>query len=298
MTRRLRILLAIAALLAAVPVWHTAHTARYEYSNFHEPRTVPVRPHDAQALGLRDVAFTTPDLVTLRGWYLPSRTGAAVVLAAGSLATRTGLLDHARLLHAAGFGVLMFDWPGLGESGGRIGFGAAERSALHSAVTFLVAQPGIRPGQVGCVSFSMGSWMALAVAAADTRIRAVVAEGVFDDPWSQLRSEYENSGPASQLGAYIGARLAGVERHPVRSREIVAAIAPRPILFVAGTNDVTVPAILSRAVHDAARAPKEFWLVKGASHGTYLQADATYGRRMVGFLQRALSAAAPPLTAH
>ena len=61
------------------------------------------------------------------------------------------------------------------------------------------------------------------------------------------------------------------------------------MLIVAGTDDTTVPASLSREVYDNAREPKTFWLIPGAEHGGYLRADPTYGTRLREFIEHALA---------
>jgi hypothetical protein len=65
------------------------------------------RPH-------RAVSFRTNDGLVLRGSYVPSRNGAAVIVAPG----RTGTRRHARMLVRHGYGVLIFDRRGEGKSEG------------------------------------------------------------------------------------------------------------------------------------------------------------------------------------
>ena len=57
--------------------------------------------------------------MTLAGWYAPSRNGAAVVLLHGAGSTRSNVLDEAVVLAEHGYGVLMLDARGHGESAGR-----------------------------------------------------------------------------------------------------------------------------------------------------------------------------------
>ena len=48
---------------------------------------------------------------------------------------------------------------------------------LAAAVSFLARQPGVEAGKIAVLSESMGGEQALAAVGADSRIRAVVAEG-------------------------------------------------------------------------------------------------------------------------
>ena len=58
--------------------------------------------------------MTTSDGLRLAGWYVPSRNGAAVIAFPG----RNGPQAHTRMLARHGYGVLLFDRRGQGESEG------------------------------------------------------------------------------------------------------------------------------------------------------------------------------------
>jgi dipeptidyl aminopeptidase/acylaminoacyl peptidase len=73
----------------------------------------------SRGLAYSSVTVRTADEVELAGWYLPSRNGAAVVLLHGAGSTRSDVLDEAAVLALNGFGVLMIDARGHGDSGGR-----------------------------------------------------------------------------------------------------------------------------------------------------------------------------------
>ena len=114
----------------------------------------------------------------LAGWYVPSSNGAAVVLRHGSGSTRTDVLDQAAAIARGGYGVLLTDARGHGESGGRaMDFGWFGDADTTAAVTFLTEQPDVDADRIGVVGMSMGGEEAIGAAAADPRISAVVAEG-------------------------------------------------------------------------------------------------------------------------
>ena len=60
------------------------------------------------------VSLTTSDGLQLAGWYVPSRNRAAVIVVPG----RSGPRAHTRMLARHGYGVLLFDRRGEGESEG------------------------------------------------------------------------------------------------------------------------------------------------------------------------------------
>ena len=107
------------------------------------------RPSD-HGIDYRDVEFTTDDGVDLSGWYIPSTNRAAVVLMHGSGSTRSAVLDHAIVLAERGYGVLLFDSRGNGDSDGRaMGLGWYGDLDTAAAVSFLSATARCRPGSSG-----------------------------------------------------------------------------------------------------------------------------------------------------
>ena len=64
------------------------------------------------------VHLTTSDGLELEGWYRPSRNGAAVLLVSGGGSTRMSTLRHATMLERQGYGVMVYDPRGMGNSEG------------------------------------------------------------------------------------------------------------------------------------------------------------------------------------
>jgi dipeptidyl aminopeptidase/acylaminoacyl peptidase len=250
------------------------------------PRAVARPARDAWLGAARDISLQTSKGVRLRGWLLDSANGAAVMLVHGSKADRTQLLPEAYILSTAGYGVLMFDLPGSGESGGQKRRGN-EADFLRLATDWLVSQPGIRSGGIGAYGFSSGAAFLAESAAHNAQIRAVVLAGCYADAEEHIRHDFRQFGPISGMPAVWAARWAGVVNlHPLDN---VTAISPRALFFIAGDADRTVPPDSSERLYSAASEPKEIWIVRGAAHGGYaLVAGEEYARRLVGFFDRAL----------
>ncbi len=102
------------------------------------PRPATGATPGSRGLAYSSVAVRTADGVDLAGWYLPSSNGAAVVLLHGAGSTRSNVLDEAEVLARNGFGVLMIDARGHGESGGRaMDFGWHGDADVAAATAFL-----------------------------------------------------------------------------------------------------------------------------------------------------------------
>jgi uncharacterized protein len=235
------------------------------------------------------VAFRSADGLRLAGWYVPSRNRAAVIVSPG----RSGPVEHARMLARHGYGVLLFDRRGEGESDGDFNaYGWGGDADLKGAVTFLVRRPDVDSGRIGALGLSVGGEMLLETAAEDRRLRAVVSEGGsvrsvaehWDDPGIGALQKPFTPMAAQTLAVSVLAN----EGPPPSLMDLVDDIAPRSLLLIRGLDGQPAE-VLNRAFYDAAGAPKQLWEVPGAGHtGALSAAPAEYERRVVDFFDEAL----------
>jgi dipeptidyl aminopeptidase/acylaminoacyl peptidase len=234
--------------------------------------------------GLVEASFPSRTGDRLRGYYAPSRNGAAVVLLHGSGGERSDLVHEARLLAEAGVGVLLFDWPGHGESEGKITWGESERQALEGALDWLAAKPGVDPRRLGAFGFSMGGYILAQVAAADLRLRAVALAGAPHDAREHTLWEYRRLGWLRQWPALLAVRVSGMQLDELVPERVVGRIAPRRLLLIAGSEDTAVPLWMTERLHRAAGEPRRLLVIRGAGHGAYHEAAGeTYARELLDF---------------
>src|SRR6185436_714092 len=108
------------------------------------------------------VAFTTSDGLQLKGWYVPSKNRAAVIAFPG----RKGPQTQARMLVRHGYGVLLFDRRGEGESeGDPNALGWAGERDLGAAVAFLQRRSDVDRARIGGIGLSVGGELLLQAAA-------------------------------------------------------------------------------------------------------------------------------------
>lgn len=253
----------------------------------------------SRGLAYRDVTFRTADGVTLSGWYVPSANGAAIALLHGSGSTRSSVLSQATVLARHGYGVLLFDARGHGRSGGRaMDFGWYGDQDTSAAVSFLAAQAGVDPGRIGAMGMSMGGEEAIGAAAADDRIRAVVAEGATnrvpaDKAW--LSSEFGWRGTVQrglESVVYGTADLLSAARPPIALRTAVAQAHGPVLLIAAGT--VEDESLADRFIAVGSPETVDVWVVPGAAHtGGLRTAPAEWERRTTAFLDTALAPVGP-----
>jgi pimeloyl-ACP methyl ester carboxylesterase len=275
--------------VSVLPLVIAASAVRHELrADFRPMRSVPAIPAVLEADGMQNVSFEARG-ATIRGWFAPSSNGAAVVFAHGADADRAQLADEAHLLAKHGYGVLLFDWPGHGESGGSVTWDSNERATLESALDLVSRSRGVDPTHIGVFAFSMGTMIAIQVAARDARVASLVVAGAFADADDEIRHGFRHWGVLSQWPALWTAHFLGWKPNRLRPRDVVADISPRPLMVIAGTADVVVPADQSRALFNAASEPKSWWLIDGATHQHYAEASGpSYEAKLVGFFDSTL----------
>ena len=245
-------------------------------------------------LEYRDVTFPATDGVELQGWYVPSSNGDAVVVLHGAGSTRSAVLDHAAVLARAGYGVLLFDARGHGESDGRaMDFGWYGDRDVNGAVRFLAEQPDVGDGRILAVGLSMGGEEAIGAAATNPRICGVVAEGATgrtasDRGW--LSSAYGVRGfgqEALDRLTYGFVDLLTPASPPTSLRHAVESMAPRRVLLIAARRVTSEP---HAADHIDGGSPRtvDVWVAPGAGHTNALEArQSEWIDRVTNFLATA-----------
>jgi uncharacterized protein len=244
-----------------------------------------------------DVTLRTADGVDLAAWYVPSTNRAAAVLLHGAGSTRSNVLDEAAVLAAAGFGVLMVDARGHGDSDGRaMDFGWHGDADVAAATAYLGTRPDVDRDRIGAVGMSMGGEEAIGASGHNESIRAVVAEGVTarsaaDHGW--LSNRYGVRGAVEEQIQRIQDRLTDVLTSASVPTSLGAAVESsgdtRYLLIAAGD----VAAEGHSAAHVAARAPGrvQVWTVPDAGHTDGLAADTDeWADRVTRFLSETLLA--------
>jgi dipeptidyl aminopeptidase/acylaminoacyl peptidase len=250
----------------------------------------PTTPEDI-GLAYEDVRFTTDDGVTLAGWLIPAGrdTRSAVVVMHGFSGHRLPELAAFVPWLQERYHVLQFDFRGHGDSGpAAVTLGSHERRDVAAAVRFLESR-GLGP--IGLFGISMGAATAI-VSAPDLPVAAVVA----DAPYAELHHPVGNrmgelGYPWSTLGARLIVTAVSLRTRtrladPIRK---VARIAPRGLLVIVPQEDRLIDARQGERLFEAAREPKELYVVPGAGHAeAYAVAPDAYRSRVLNFLERHL----------
>lgn len=223
----------------------------------------------------------------IHGWFVPGvRHQGAVLLLHGVRANRLSMVDRARFLHAAGYGVLLIDFQASGESpGAAITFGYREADDVKASLSYLHQRlPGERLGIIGT---SMGG-AATILAEPDVSADAVVLEQVY--PTIRLALEDRLAIRLGTMGRWLAPiLLASLHGHvgiyPVQLQPIdhIGHLRP-PKLLIVGDRDRHTTLAESYAMARAAGPMTALWVVHGAEHVDLCRyAGAVYRNKLLAF---------------
>ncbi|MGH8685517.1 MAG: alpha/beta hydrolase, partial [Nitrosospira sp.] len=187
--------------------------------------------------------------------------------------------------------VLLIDLQAHGETpGDRITFGARESEDVEASVAYL--RENFPSERIAAIGVSLGA-AAIVLAQHALRLDAVVLESLHptieEAVENRLRLHLGEFGPTlsplllSQLSFRLDI-LPG-ELSPITRIGNLNA----PLLLISGTDDQHTKVAETRRLFDAARQPKEMWIVPGGGHfNMHAYAGKEYEDRILDFLERYL----------
>ena len=232
------------------------------------------------------VTFHADDGVRLSGWYIPSRNDAAIVLVHGGGGDRQGTILHARMLAKAGYGVLLYDARGRGESQGHENAAGWQWDRdVRGAVSFLTSR-GIN--HIGLLGLSTGAEAVVTEAASDKRVDAVVADGLQ----ARTAADASHASFGDRISIEPGFAVAGIEIRLARGET-----QPRPLIDVVHEVARTRPLLLIATIafereidHVYTRGTEaQLWELPASAHTKGLRDHpVTYARRVLSVFNPAL----------
>lgn len=221
------------------------------------------------------------------GWVARGEGSGAVLLLHGVRADRRQMQERALFLNRLGYTVLLIDLPAHGESTGkRITFGVLEAHAVRAAIAYLARNlPGARIGVIGA---SLGA-ASLVLSKPGASIDALVLEAMYPtlEHAAENRLAIYLGPPGRLLSPLLLPQLAlstGVEASALRPIDAMAQLGS-PVLVIGGEQDRHTTAAETRRIFDAARQPKQLWIVEGAAHvDLHAHARSQYEQRVSAFL--------------
>jgi predicted alpha/beta hydrolase len=235
----------------------------------------------------RDVTFRTTDGLKLAGWYRPSTNGASIIVAHGGGSDRRGAVAHASMLARHGYGVLLYDARGRGESeGDPNSYAWGWEKDANGAVAFLKRQPDVR--RIGGLGLSSGADTLVDVAATNPDLRATIGDGTalrtFEDA-KRLGKGTVVEGAAGWVMFKAVEVLSG-QAPPVALEDRIARITS-PLLLISSGRDAEYE--FNALYMKSAQPTTQHWNMPDGHHTRGLREyPAEYERRVVEFFAQSL----------
>jgi hypothetical protein len=219
-----------------------------------------------------EVFFTTEDGLRLHGWYVLHGGNSATLLwfhgNAGNISHR--LENLALLHHRVGINIFIFDYREYGKSEGEISKAGTFLDAF-AAFGYLCSRPDLDPSRIVLFGRSLGTALATALAAKHS-CYGLILESAFTSTDDVMRLYFP----------FLPALPPGTVKYDTVS--VIGKVAA-PKLIIHGEHDEIIPLWMGKRLYEAASPPKEFYLIRGATHNdTYLIGGEDYFTRLKQFI--------------
>lgn len=233
-----------------------------------------------------DVWINVADNERLHGWFVRAMTQPAIATVLychgkGGNVTNTGWI--ASELAARGFDVLTFDYRGFGRSNGVISNEAGLYADGDAVYDYLTHVRGVRPEQLVLYGLSLGTTVAIDVAARHPCSALIVESGLSS---------------ASEMGTayfpWLPRWLHFLGKNRFASARKISNV-KCPVLITHGTSDRTVPVAQGRKLYESAPEPKRLLMIEGGSHNLAGEGGAVYLNQIAAFAREAVTGALNPV---
>jgi uncharacterized protein len=230
-----------------------------------------------------------------RGYFIPGTNGATVIIPPTGSNSWDNQLPKADLLLHQGYSVFVFESRRCANQG-PLSLGYEEVEEVADVLDYLQARPDVDAHRIGIWGFSTAGATAVIAGARLPVLGAVIAEGGYGN---FLETGLSPSHPEEGWFVYFFLTLyrwssmltyrliTGTNISALNPSGMISQIAPRPILLIYGSNEVSLPGGYQQKA--AAGDNAELWVIPGAGHGNYGQvAGEEYEERVIEFFEATL----------
>jgi uncharacterized protein len=238
----------------------------------------------------------------LAAWYIPARNGSTLICCHGIHDNRGQWLEQmARLYVRSGYGALLFDFAGHGDSDDSfVTYGAREMEDVTAVVEYLRQRGDVDMRRLGIMGYSLGAITSTLSMAEQPELRCLVIESGFADVQRDLIKLFSRftglpGFPLANLVVFWGEKITGVRLSQIRPVQVVHRISPRAIFIIADRLDqVADEPHDGESLYAGALEPKRFWMVEDAGHVYgFIEHPDEWIERVGAFLDEFLAGQAP-----
>jgi uncharacterized protein len=231
-------------------------------------RMLAMTPIDAD-MDYQDVSIKTADGVTLHGWFVEGQSAQVLLFFHGNAGNISHRLDSIRQFHDLGLSILIIDYRGYGQSGGRTTESGIYRDA-EAAWRYLTEDRRVSASDIVLFGRSLGASVASWLAARHQPM-ALIVESAF------------TSVPdiAQELYPWLPARWLSRFNHATRDyvRDVRS-----PVLVVHSRDDEIIPFHHGEAILASANEPRTLLVLRGTHNDGFLQDERVYVEGIQTFL--------------
>ena len=240
-------------------------------------RTLTMTPIDV-GMDYQDVSIETADGVTLHGWFIVGRSSQVLLFFHGNAGNISHRLDSIRQFQNLGLSVLIIDYRGYGQSGGKTTERGIYRDA-DAAWRYLTEDRGKSASDIVIFGRSLGASVASRLAAQHQPLALILESSFTSIP-----------DIAQELYPWLPARW--LSRFSHATRDYVRDVRC-PVLVAHSRDDEIIPFHHSEAIFASANEPRTLLALRGTHNDAFLQDERTYIEGVQTFLT-GLSAPALP----
>ena len=223
-------------------------------------RALTMTPKNA-GMDYQDVSIETVDGVTLHGWFIVGRSSQVLLFFHGNAGNISHRLDSIRQFQNLGLSVLIIDYRGYGQSGGRTTERGIYRDA-DAAWRYLTEDRGISASDIVIFGRSLGASAASWLATQHQPLALIVESSFTSIP-----------DIAQELYPWLPARW--MSRFSHATRDYVRNVRC-PLLVTHSRDDEIVPFHHGEAIFASANEPRTLLALRGTHNDAFLRDERTY----------------------
>ncbi len=223
-------------------------------------RELAMTPSDV-GMDYEDVSIETADGVTLHGWFIVGRSSQVLLFFHGNAGNISHRLDSIRQFQNLGLSVLIIDYRGYGQSGGRTTERGIYRDA-DAAWRYLTEDRGISASDIVIFGRSLGASAASWLATQHQPLALIVESSFTSIP-----------DIAQELYPWLPARW--LSRFSHATRDYVQNVRC-PLLVTHSRDDEIVPFHHGEAIFASANEPRTLLALRGTHNDAFLRDERTY----------------------
>ncbi|MCA1055643.1 alpha/beta hydrolase [Rossellomorea aquimaris] len=247
-----------------------------------------------------EVEIHSDDGLKLSALYLKNdaSNGKTVILTHGYKGNNEQLPEVTKFYYEKGYDILKPDARGHGKSeGDYIGMGWDDRQDIRKWIDYLIREK--KEKTIFLHGFSMGASTVLMASGDELphEVKGIIADSGYTSVKEELAHQLKHlynlpSFPLIDITSLVTEKRAGFSFEEASAlNQVKKKDHDLPLFIIHGDKDELVPPEMAQRLYENASGMKELWIIPDVGHTQgFLEDDEEYKRRLMGFIQEAMTA--------